>query len=56
MENCDHYWIPQGTADQPDFRMMNGAERVHATCSKCNTRTWFTREQWRAIPAVLPPK
>jgi|GEM_PF-696229 len=53
--DCAHYWIPQGTADKPDFRMMHGIERVHATCSKCNARSFFTREQWRAIPAALPP-
>lgn len=57
MEDCEHYWIPQTKADgMEDFRMMNGVERVYATCSECNTRSWFTREQWRAIPAVEAPE
>lgn len=48
---CAHVWISNsGQGGEPDFRMNNGAERMHVKCEKCNTRTWFTKPQWNAIP------
>ena len=59
-EKCQHYWIPSTTnADgSAQFRMnrhMANVPLVHATCDLCNDRTWFTENQWNAIPAMVRP-
>lgn len=57
---CAHYWIPNsGQGGEPVFkpnRMMSPEPTMHAMCSLCKTRTWFTEKQWNAIPATLPPE
>ena len=54
---CDHYWVPNsGRGGEPDYRAyFPGTLTMHVTCAKCNSRTWFTKEQWHAIPVAAPP-
>ncbi len=56
---CAHYWIPNGGAGgEPEFRanrQMSPDPLMHVKCSLCGDRTWFTQEQWQAIPATMPP-
>lgn len=58
-ETCAHYWIPNsGQGGEPDFRlnrMMSANPLMHVMCDLCGTRTWFTREQWAAIPVTEHP-
>lgn len=57
-KECKHYWIPSNTDDKgnAEFNRYMGKFVTHATCSECNTRTWFTPEQWADIPAKVTPK
>ena len=59
MTDCAHYWIPNsGQGGEPDFRrnrMMSTTPTMHVMCGRCGCRTWFTEEQWKAIPAVEAP-
>lgn len=44
---------------EPEFRpapQMSAAPLMHVKCQKCGDRTWFTEEQWWAIPAADAPK
>lgn len=56
---CAHYWIPNsGRGGEPVFkrnRQLATEPVMHVRCARCGARSWFTREAWHAIPAVLPP-
>ena len=56
-EECNHYWEPSNvdSTGSAEFRMFMGKPATHATCKVCNTRTWFTKEQWAEIPATSDP-
>lgn len=50
-DNCRHIWESTDTdvEGNPSFRvnrMMWSGERAHVICTKCNARTWMTREEW----------
>ena len=56
---CDHYWIvrllPNG---EPDYRVgIHGIRTpaAHATCQKCNARTYLTAEQLAEMPIRSAP-
>lgn len=58
-DECNHYWIAPTKEDGSwDFRLnrqMCPVPLLKATCRKCNSRTWFTEEQWAAIPIRSEP-
>lgn len=58
-KECAHYWIQNsGEGGEPEFRpnrQFANAPVMHARCSICHDRTWFTEAQWNAIPATNPP-
>lgn len=45
-EECKHRWRKDGEFRQN--RQMWFGEKAHVTCVKCNVRTWFSPEQWKA--------
>ena len=51
---CEHYWIPNsGKGGEPVFKQnstMHSEPTMHARCSQCGDRTWFTERQWNGIP------
>ena len=54
--NCKHYWIPNGgRGGEPEFRenrQLSASPLMYARCDICGARTWFTKEQWNAIPTT----
>lgn len=50
----EHVWHPGKTSEGDlDFRMnrqMSRESLLKVTCEICNTRTWFTKEQWESMP------
>ena len=54
--DCKHYWIPNGSrGGEPKFRknrQLSASPLLYARCNICHARTWFTEEQWNAIPAT----
>ena len=53
--NCKHYWIPNSRGGEPEFRLnshLSFSPIMSAKCDICNARTWFTKEQWDAIPTT----
>jgi hypothetical protein len=54
--NCTHIWVANsGSGGAPRYRIGMCADPVmHVMCELCGDRTWFTQEQWAAIPSVMP--
>ena len=54
---CNHHWIANsGRGGEPEFRLnrtMSELPLMHVLCSKCNDRTWLTREQWDALEETM---
>ncbi len=54
---CKHVWVANsGRGGEPVFkinRQMHGSPIMHAKCSVCGDRTWFTVSQWAAV-AMTP--
>lgn len=49
---CDHVWELSDPNEETAFRknsMMWSGERAHVRCSKCNARTWLSRDEWNAL-------
>lgn len=50
MEKCKCKWVANsGNGGKPVFKPMFGSVVMHVKCSKCNTRTWLTEDQWDAL-------
>ena len=52
--DCEHQWVSNsGVGGEPDFRMsrqMSAVALMHVKCFVCGDRTWFTKQQWEALP------
>lgn len=52
-KQCNHKWVSNsGKGGNPNFkfnRQMSNEPLMHIMCSKCNTRTWVTKNQWKHI-------
>lgn len=60
-DDCAHHWVPtakdaRGNAVFRYNHQMSSELLTHVKCLKCVARTWFTKAQWDAIPAVQPTK
>lgn len=58
-EQCapNHTWVANtGRGGEPDYRAYfpGGKLTMHVMCERCGTRTWFTEEQWKALPEAPP--
>lgn len=54
-ENCNHIWISNsGQGGNPVFKRtpFSTSFSMHIKCSKCNARTWKTKEQWEQLGFV----
>lgn len=51
----EHAWQPDG--GKVTFESHPGGEvpHLHATCSKCQARTWFTEDQWGLLAKGCTP-
>lgn len=49
--NCKCVWVANsGMGGKPEFKRYGSAMYLmHAKCKICNTRSWFTEEQWNAL-------
>ena len=51
--DCDHQWIANsGKGGEPVYKLNSQMGRkpiMHARCSRCGDRTWFTADQWEIL-------